>query len=119
MTDTLNFIAALLTIGFGLFGFLAPGYTANALDLAPTTSTMGLSEMRASVGGLFVVAGIAALWLNAPLAFAMIGFAFAGAALGRCVSLVFDDPPLVKVLIFGGIEAALAAWLIAANIGRT
>ena len=118
MTDTLNLIAALLTIGFGLFGFLAPAYTASALDLAPTNSTMGYSEMRASVGGLFVVAGIAAIWLNSPIAYAMLGFAFAGAALGRGVSLMLDNPPLTKVLIFGGIEAALALWLIAANLGR-
>ena len=118
MTDTLNLIAALLTIGFGLFGFLAPAYTASALDLAPTNSTMGLSEMRASVGGLFVIAGLAAIWLGTPTAYAMVGFAFAGAALGRAVSLVLDDPPLLKVLIFSGIEALLALWLIWANLGR-
>lgn len=116
MIDLLNIFAALLTIGFGLFGFLAPRYTAGALDLAPTSSTMGLSEMRASVGGLFVVAGAAAIWLNAPLAYAMIGFAFAGAATGRVLSLIFDKPPVQKVLVFGGIEAALAAWLLAANL---
>jgi len=116
MIDLLNIFAALLTIGFGLFGFLAPRYTAGALDLAPTFSTMGLSEMRASVGGLFVVAGAAAIWLNAPLAYAMIGFAFAGAATGRVLSLIFDKPPVQKVLVFGGIEAALAAWLLAANL---
>ncbi len=115
MTDTLNTVATLLTIGFGLFGFLAPRYTASALDLAPTKSTMGLSEMRASVGGLFVVAGLAALYFDHPIAFAMIGFAFVGAALGRVVSLVIDKPPVVKVLIFGGIEAALAVWFICAN----
>ncbi|MEM9126466.1 MAG: DUF4345 domain-containing protein, partial [Pseudomonadota bacterium] len=72
MIQILNVIAALLTVGFGMFGFLAPAYTANALDLAPTTSTMGLSEMRASVGGLFVVTGIAVLWLNNPMAYAML-----------------------------------------------
>ncbi|APX11411.1 DUF4345 family protein [Tateyamaria omphalii] len=116
MIDILNIIAALLTIAFGLFGFLAPRYTASALDLAPTTSTMGLSEMRASVGGLFVVAGLAALWIGAPLAYAMIGFAFAGAASGRALSLIFDSPPMKKVLVFGGIEAALATWFIAANM---
>ncbi len=116
MIDLLNIVAAALTVAFGLFGFLAPRYTASALDLAPTTSTMGLSEMRASVGGLFVVAGIAAVWLNEPLGYAMIGFAFVGAALGRIVSLVFDKPPLRKVVIFGGIEAALAAWFLAANL---
>ena len=77
---------------------------------------MGLSEMRASVGGLFVIAGAAAILIGQPLAFAMIGFAFAGAALGRILSLVFDKPPVTKLLIFGGIEVALAAWLIIANI---
>jgi hypothetical protein len=118
MVDTINILSAILTLGFGLFGFCAPRYTAAALDLAPTQSTMGLSEMRASVGGLFVVAGIAALWLDTPTAYAMIGFAFAGAALGRVVSLIFDNPPLRKVLVFGGIEAALALWLVAANLGR-
>ncbi|MEL7100111.1 MAG: DUF4345 family protein [Pseudomonadota bacterium] len=116
MIDALNMICAILTIGFGLFGFLAPRYTASALDLQTTASTMGLSEIRASVGGLFVVAGLAALWLGTPMAYAMIGFAFAGAALGRVLSLIFDRPPLRKILIFGGIEAALAAWLIPANL---
>ena len=116
MTDTFNLISTLLTIGFGLFGFLAPRYTAAALDLAPTQSTMGLSEMRASVGGLFVVAGLGALWLDHPLAYGMLGFAFAGAALGRVISLVLDAPPMRKVLIFGGIEAALAAWFLSANL---
>ncbi|MEO9684190.1 MAG: DUF4345 family protein [Tateyamaria sp.] len=116
MIDFLNIVAALLTIGFGLFGFIAPRFTAEALDLAPTKSTMGLSEMRASVGGLFVVAGLAAIRLGAPLAYAMIGFAFAGAALGRVLSLIFDKPPVRKVLIFGGIETALSAWLLLANL---
>ncbi|EEX10903.1 conserved hypothetical protein [Ruegeria lacuscaerulensis ITI-1157] len=118
MTGTLNIIAALLTIGFGLFGFLAPAWTAASLDLAPTNSTMGLSEMRASVGGLFVVTGIAVLWLNHPMAYAMLGVVYAGAALGRFVSVVLDNPPLAKALTFGGIELALAVWLIAANLSR-
>lgn len=116
MVAALNILACILTIIFGLFGFLAPRYTASVLDLAPTSSTMGLSEMRASVGGLFVVAGLAALWIDAPVAYAMVGFAFAGAALGRGVSLILDRPPRGKVLLFGGIEAALAVWLVLANL---
>ena len=117
MIDFLNIVACLLTIAFGLFGFVAPRYTADALDLTPTKSTMGLSEMRASVGGLFVIAGIAALWLNEPLAYAMIGFCFVGAALGRILSLILDKPPVKKVILFGAIEAALALWFLAANLG--
>lgn len=111
----INTVCTLLTITFGLFGFLAPRYTASALDLEPGKSTMGLSEMRASVGGLFVIMGAAALWLNQPLGYAMIGFAFIGAALGRVISLIFDKPPFVKVMIFGGIEAALAAAFLITN----
>ncbi|MEP3512460.1 MAG: DUF4345 family protein [Lentilitoribacter sp.] len=113
----MNAAFSLLTIGFGCFGFFAPRFTAAALDLEPTKSTMGLSEMRASVGGLFVVLGLAALWLNQPLAYAMIGFAFVGAALGRAVSLVLDNPPRNKALFFGGIESALAAWFLIVNLG--
>ena len=117
MTDTLNVLAALLTIGLGLFGFLAPRYTAVVLDLAPTGSNMGLSELRASVGGLFVLIGLGALWLGQPTAFLMLGFAYAGAAAGRLLSLFLDAPPRRKVMLFGGIEAVLALWLIAANLG--
>lgn len=116
MTDILNLVACGLTICFGLFGFVAPRYTASVLDLAPTASTMGLSEMRASVGGLFVVVGVAAIWLDDPMGYAMIGFGFAGAASGRALSLVFDAPPVRRLLIFGGIEAALAAWLVLGNL---
>ncbi|SMO42917.1 DUF4345 family protein [Ruegeria faecimaris] len=118
MTSILNAAAAVLTIGFGLFGFLAPAWTAASLDLAPTNSTMGLSEMRASVGGLFVVTGIAVIWLNTPMAYAMLGVVYAGAALGRFVSVILDHPPLIKAMTFGGIELILALWLILANINR-
>ena len=111
----LNSLAALLTIAFGAFGFLAPRYTLGALDLATTNSTMGLSEMRASVGGLFVVMGAYALITQQKEAFFFIGIAFAGAALGRGLSLAFDSPPVSKVLVFGGIELVLALVLIALN----
>lgn len=115
MTDALNILAAVLTIAFGAFGFLAPRFTADALDLAPKGSTMGLSEMRASVGGLFVILGLYALWSGAPGAYFMLGIAYAGAALGRCVSLALDKPPLRKAATYGLIEAALAAWLVLSN----
>ncbi len=118
MANVINVIAALLTVGFGMFGFLAPSFTATSLDLAPTNSTMGLSEMRASVGGLFVVTGLAVIWLNNPMAYAMLGVVYAGAALGRFVSVALDNPPLVKAMTFGGIELVLALWLILANFSR-
>ena len=116
MIETLNVIAALLTIGFGLFGFLAPRYTASALDLTPTTSTMGLSEMRASVGGLFVAMGLFAIWTGLPMAYAMIGVAYVGAAIGRLVSILVDKPPFKKTLLYFSLEAGPAAYLLLANL---
>ena len=77
---------------------------------------MGLSEMRASVGGLFVIAGLAAILMNNADAYVMLGWCYAGAALGRLVSIWRDAPPLTKAMVFGGIEAAMAGMLIALNL---
>lgn len=115
MIDIINIIAALLTIAFGAFGFLAPRYTAGALDLEPGKTNMGLSEIRASVGCLFVALGIVCLWLGTPSAYFMMGVAYAGATIGRATSLVLDKPPFAKAFFYFAIEAALALWLVIAN----
>lgn len=52
MVDAINIILALATIALGAFGLLAPRYTADVLDLDFRGSTMGMSELRASAGGL-------------------------------------------------------------------
>ena len=111
----INPIAALLTSAFGAFVFLAPRFTLGALDLATTKSTMGLSEMRASVGGLFVIFGTYALLFPSREAFYFLGIVYAGAGVGRVLSLILDNPPAAKVAVFGGIELGLAALLIYLN----
>jgi len=116
MIDIINYAMAILAIIFGAFGFIAPRFTLGALDLAPTNSNMGLSEMRASVGGLFVTMGAVLLFFPEPMLFVGLGIAMAGAALGRLVSLILDKPPFTKALIYGGVEAAMAAWLLLANL---
>jgi len=117
MLDLINPALALLTIAFGLFGFVAPRYTASALELKPVGSTMGLSEMRASVGGLFVAVGLACLISGAPEAYAMLGIVYAGAGTGRLLSLVLDNPPRNKALLYFAFEALPAAWLLSVNPG--
>ncbi len=116
MIDLINIAVALLTIAFGAFGFIAPRFTLGALSLQTTDTNMGLSEMRASVGGLFVALGTLLLIWPDPMLFVATGVAIGGAAIGRFVSLVFDSPPVKKVLLYGGIEAAMAAWLLLANL---
>ncbi len=114
--DILNIIAALLSIGLGCFGWLIPAYTMSALDLTATNdSTMGASEVRASVGCLFVGLGVGALLIGGPVAYAMVGFAWGGAALGRGTSILLDGASAKKWVYFG-VEAAVAAVALAINL---
>lgn len=110
--DYINPAIALLTILFGAFGFLAPRYTASALDLETTKSTMGLSELRASSGGLFVAVGLYCLLTGDPMAYFMLGVAYVGAGAGRVLSIVLDHPPLKKALVFLAFEWPPAAFLV-------
>lgn len=116
MVDILNIVAALLSIALGAFGFLAPRYTARVLDLETGATTMGLSELRASAGGMFVVVGGACLWLGEGWAYAMLGFVYLGAGAGRALSLILDRPPFPKAHLYFAFEAVLAAWLLLANL---
>lgn len=115
MIDILNIASALITIALGCFGFLAPRYTMGALYLQTDGNTMGLSEIRASVGCLFVAVGITCIYLDEPMAYFMLGIAYIGAALGRLVSLIVDKPPFTKAFIYFLVEAILAAFLVVAN----
>lgn len=114
--DFLNYVGALLSIGFGAFGFLAPRFTAGVLDLETTKTNMGLSEIRASVGCLFVGLGLGALFLGGTTAYAMIGFAWGGAAMGRLVSCLNENRDNRKAWIYFAVEAVVAIVLLAINL---
>jgi hypothetical protein len=115
MLDYISYGLALLTIGLGAFGFLAPRYTASVLDLQTTNTTMGLSEMRASVGALFVALGFACLFTGSSSAYFMLGVVYTGTATGRAASLILDAPPFRKALTFFTFEAVPAAFLLWAH----
>ena len=114
--DILNIIFALLSIGLGCFGWLAPRYTMGALDLKGGDTTMGMSEVRASAGALFVGMGVGAIWLGTPEAYLMLGFCWAGAAMGRLTSLVMDGATRQKLTYFA-VEAVVGVAAIVLNLG--
>lgn len=114
--DYLNYAAALLTVGFGLVGWFAPRWTMDLLDMRAGPSNMALTEISAASGCLFVGMGLGALVIDQPLAWLVMGLAYAGAATGRLTSILRDDAASRQSLSFFGCEAALAAWLIAANL---
>ena len=117
MIDTLNTLAMLATIGFGVIGWIAPRYTMAKLRLATDGSTVGLSEIRAANGALFVAMAGVALLMDEPLAYAMVGFAYAGAAVGRLTSIVIDRSGAFISWSFFSAELALSVFLIWANTG--
>lgn len=111
----INWGLALLSIGFGMLGWLMPSYTMRTLDLKDTGSTMGRSEIRAASGALFVMAGIGALILHTPSAFAMIGFIWGGGAVGRLTSLILDGTTRLKWIFFAS-EVAIAVIALWVNL---
>ncbi len=113
--DIVNIIFAVLSIGLGCFGWLAPRYTLGALDLTMGKTTMGASEIRASVGALFVGMGVGALLLGSPEAYVMLGFCWCGAAIGRLTSLILDGTSQKKWIYFI-VEAGVGIPAILLNL---
>ena len=116
MVDVINIALALVSIGLGAIGWLRPRYTMELLDIAPGGSTMGLSEIRAASGALFIGLGLGAIFLATPLAYAMVGFAWAGAAIGRLTSIVADGEATRQKITFFVVEAVVAITLLALNL---
>ncbi|MDJ1016824.1 MAG: DUF4345 family protein [Paracoccaceae bacterium] len=116
MFDTLNILLALTSVGLGAIGWLAPAYTMRVLDLQTAGSTMGTSEIRAASGALFIGLGLGAIAIGSPAAYAMVGFAWAGAAIGRVTSLAVDEAPTRRTWGFALTEIAVAALLLALNL---
>lgn len=114
--DILNILLAIASIAIGAISWLAPRYAMGALDLRGGATTMGMSEVRASAGALFVGMGAGALILGTPGAYAMLGFCWAGAAVGRATSLAFDGAFRQKWVFFG-VEAGVALIALA-NLWR-
>ncbi len=113
--DFINMAVALLTIVLGMMGWLAPRWTMQQLDMQSGPSNMAYTEVSAVSGCLFVGMGLGAMILNEPLAWVVLGLAYAGAAVGRVTSILRDNAASRQSWTFFGCEAALAAWLVIAN----
>jgi hypothetical protein len=113
--DYLNYLFAIASIGLGCFGWLAPRYTMDTLNLEGRNDTMGMSEVRASAGCLFVGMGIGVLLIGTPAAYAMLGFCWTGAALGRFTSLLRDGQTQKKWIYFA-VEAGVGIPAIIINL---
>jgi hypothetical protein len=93
-------------------GLVRPSAAAAFTSIRPE-GLMGVSEIRATYGGLFAALGAWGLWTQEPNAFTTAGVAWLGAALGRAASVVVDrnrDPRNLGGIAFeGAIGLALLA----------
>jgi hypothetical protein len=114
--DYINFAVAILTIGLGVCGWIATRWTMEVLDIKSGPTNMAMTEVSAVSGCLFVGAGLGVMILNDPAAWTLLGLAYAGAAVGRVTSILRDAAGSRQSWTFFASEAALAAWLVFANL---
>lgn len=82
-------IGAIATLLLGMLGLIAPRKAAAFTSIAPLGAN-GLSELRATYGGLFVALGAQCLLSQSVVVFTVPGVAWSGAAIGRLVSVIID-----------------------------
>ncbi len=115
MNQVLPNVGALITLALGLLGITAPIVAAKLVSIEPIGLT-GISEVRATYGGLFVGLGGVCLFSQSPIAFFAVGVAVLGAAIGRSVSVLIDRsfaPMNLGGLLF---EACMGALLLVGGV---
>ncbi len=110
-------IGSVATLLLGCLGLFFPSRVAAFTSISPVGPT-GVSEIRATYGGLFAALGLACLALQSLTVFSTAGIAWVGAAAGRTWSVLIDRNRDSKNL--GGIVfelmlglLLLAPWLAA------
>lgn len=105
----LHLLGALVTVVLGAFGLLRPREAAQRAGVEPR-GVAGLSEIRGTYGGLFAAMGAFALFAQDSVAFALLGAAWIGAALGRLSSVLLDgnrEPRIFRTALFEGLLGIL------------
>lgn len=95
IVDIINYTGAGVTLAMGLLGLVSPGTAAKITSIRPV-GKLGVSEIRATYGGLFAAMGLFALFAGTRPVFQVVGVAWVGAALGRTVSMAIDRNPSGK-----------------------
>lgn len=111
--NILGFIGASISVIAGLLGFFLPTRVSKVIGLG-ISSTLGVSEFRATYGGLFISGGLAVLVIQSGDAATVLGCGWAGAFFARAISLLIDKSRSKENVAGLVIEAAMAALLLLA-----
>jgi hypothetical protein len=109
----LGYVGAVVSIAAGCLGLLWPKQVSRTLGLQ-MSGQLGISEVRATYGGLFIGAGAAVLLIASSDAALVLGLAWAGACAARAVSCIVDRSCTRNNAAGLVIEGSLAVLLILA-----
>lgn len=116
--EWLAWSSAAVTALFGLAMLLAPRAVLRLLRLQPVPERPeAVGEVRATLGGFYLGAGLSAILFAQPLIYLALGLCWALAAFGRFVSMLSDRGNTAYNWLRLVIEAALGGMALAFALG--
>lgn len=109
--EILRWAAVGVTLLTGAYSMIKPGSIKGFTGLE-ASSPRAVTEIRAVMGGTFIGLGLAALLLNTPEVFKMLGIAYAAIAVIRMVSMMLDKSVIRSNVISLVSEIVLAILLV-------
>lgn len=104
-------IGASVSVLAGLLGLIRPRQVSKVIGLE-FPGRLGVSEFRATYGGLFIGAGVAVLIIGSTDAALVLGAAWLAAFAARVLSVVIDRNAFGKNLAGCTIELAVGSLLV-------
>ena len=87
--EMIPLFGAFCTLALGVSGLIAPLKVASYVGIIPE-GMRGLSEVRATYGGIFIGLGVACFLLQQPEVYVAVGLAWLLAAVSRTISIFLD-----------------------------
>lgn len=112
--NTFGYIGAAITVFGGVVGLLFPDRVSRIIGLR-LDGRLGRSEFRATYGGLFLAAGVAAIVIDSPDATLLLACTWFGAAGGRSISAVIDRSWSKENVAGIAVEVVVGSLLLAAT----
>ena len=106
-----GYVGASVSVFAGVAGLLFPARVSQVIGLA-LPGRLGVSEFRATYGGLFIGAGIAVLAIGTTEAALVLGFAWLGAFAARLLSVAVDRSASRENLAGLAIELVVGLLLV-------
>lgn len=107
----MQYLAVIGTILTGLFALIAPSRIEGFTGLT-AVGGRGITEFRSIFGGLFIGLGIAALALDAAVAFPMLGIMYLAIATVRLPSMYLDKSVEQSNIISVVVEVVFGVFLL-------